>query len=65
MVARFGRDFLKTTLFLGKWLTLAFGRLSLMVPYLAVFALVKRPVFALYVSFALIGSSASGLLYQF
>ena len=32
---------------------------------IAVFALVKRPVFALYVSFALIGSSASGFLYQF
>ena len=129
---RFGRDSVKTTLFLGKWLTLAFVLESLMVAYvpaewitqalggegllpiatatlvgvpaylngyaalplvsglidqgmlpgaglaflvaggvtsipaaIAVFALVKRPVFALYVSFALIGSSASGLLYQF
>ena len=65
MVARFGRDFLKTTLFLGKYLTLAFWLESRMVAYIAVLALVKRPVFALYVSFALIGSSASGLLYQF
>jgi len=122
----------KTTLFLGKWLTLAFVLESLMVAYIpaewitqalggegllpiatstlvgvpaylngyaalplvsglidqgmlpgaglaflvaggitsipaaiAVFALVKRPVFALYVSFALIGSFASGLFYQF
>ncbi len=31
---------------------------------IAVFALVKRPVFALYVVFALIGSMTSGLLYQ-
>jgi len=31
---------------------------------IAVFALVKRPVFLLYVVFALIGSTASGLLYQ-
>jgi uncharacterized membrane protein YraQ (UPF0718 family) len=131
-VARFGRDSVKTTLFLGKWLTLAFVLESLMVAYvpaewitqalggegflpiatativgvpaylngyaalplvsglisqgmlpgagmaflvaggvtsipaaIAVFALVKRPVFALYVSFALIGSFASGLFYQF
>ena len=130
-VARFGRDSVKTTLFLGKWLTLAFVLESLMVSYvpaewitqalggegllpiatatlvgvpaylngyaalplvsglidqgmlpgaglaflvaggvtsipaaIAVFALVKRPVFALYVSFALIGSGAAGLLYQ-
>ena len=131
-VARFGRDSVKTTLFLGKWLTLAFVLESLMVAYIpaewitqalggdgflpiatatlvgvpaylngyaalplvsgligqgmlpgaglaflvaggvtsipaaiAVFALVKKPVFALYVSFALIGSFASGLFYQF
>ncbi len=31
---------------------------------IAVFALVKRPVFALYIAFALIGSLSSGLLYQ-
>jgi len=31
---------------------------------IAVFALVKRPVFLLYVVFALMGSTASGLLYQ-
>ncbi|MEL6946906.1 MAG: permease [Pseudomonadota bacterium] len=31
---------------------------------IAVFALVKRPVFALYIAFALSGSLASGLLYQ-
>ena len=65
MFVRFGRDCLKTTLFLGKCLTLAFELKSLMVAYIAVFALVKRPVFALYISFALSGSSASGLLYQF
>lgn len=131
-VARFGRDTAKTTLFLGKWLTLAFVLESLMLAYvpaewttqalggeglvpiatativgvpaylngyaalplvsglisqgmlpgagmaflvaggvtcipaaIAVFALVKRPVFALYISFALTGSFASGLLYQF
>ena len=131
-VARFGRDSVKTTLFLGKWLTLAFVLESLMVAYIpaewitqalggdgllpiatatlvgvpaylngyaalplvsgligqgmlpgaglaflvaggvtsipaaiAVFALVKKPVFALYVSFALIGSFTSGLFYQF
>jgi uncharacterized membrane protein YraQ (UPF0718 family) len=131
-VARFGRDTVKTTLFLGKWLTLAFVLESLMLAYvpaewttqalggeglvpiatativgvpaylngyaalplvsgligqgmlpgagmaflvaggvtsipaaIAVFALVKRPVFALYISFALAGSFASGLLYQF
>jgi len=31
---------------------------------IAVFALVKKPVFALYIAFALTGSLASGLLYQ-
>jgi uncharacterized membrane protein YraQ (UPF0718 family) len=31
---------------------------------IAVFALVKRPVFALYIAFALTGSLSSGLLYQ-
>ena len=31
---------------------------------ITVFALVKRPVFALYIGFALSGSLASGLLYQ-
>jgi uncharacterized protein len=31
---------------------------------IAVFALVRRPVFALYIAFALIGSLSSGLLYQ-
>ena len=31
---------------------------------IAVFALVKRPVFALYIAFALTGSLMSGLLYQ-
>ncbi|MEX2615769.1 MAG: permease [Alphaproteobacteria bacterium] len=130
-VSRFGRDALKTTLFLGKWLTLAFVLESLMLAYvpaewitqalggngigpvatativgipaylngyaalplvsglieqgmlpgagmaflvaggvtsipaaIAVFALVKKPVFALYIAFALSGSFASGLLYQ-
>lgn len=130
-VARFGRDALKTILFLGKWLTLAFVLESLMLAYvpaewiaaslggegvgpivtatlvgvpaylngyaalplvsgligqgmapgagmallvaggvtsipaaIAVFALVKKPVFALYIAFALTGSLASGLLYQ-
>jgi len=130
-VARFGRDALKTTLFLGKWLTLAFLLESLMLAYvpaewiaqslggggigpiatatavgvpaylngyaalplvagligqgmlpgagmaflvaggvtsipaaIAVFALVKRPVFLLYLCYALAGSFASGLLYQ-
>jgi len=130
-VARFSRDALKTTLFLGKWLTLAFLLESLMLAYvpaewitgslggagvgpiatatlvgvpaylngyaalplvagligqgmqpgagmaflvaggvtsipaaIAVFALVKRPVFALYLCYALTGSLAAGLLYQ-
>lgn len=31
---------------------------------IAVFALVNRPVFGLYIAFALIGSLSSGLLYQ-
>jgi uncharacterized membrane protein YraQ (UPF0718 family) len=31
---------------------------------IAVFALVKRPVFALYIALALTGSFASGLLFQ-
>ena len=128
---RFRRDALKTTLFLGKWLTLAFLLESLMVAYIpaetisgvlggeglapvltatligvpaylngyaatplvagligqgmaagagmaflvaggvtsmpaaiAVFALVRTPVFLLYVAFALAGSLAAGLLYQ-
>jgi uncharacterized membrane protein YraQ (UPF0718 family) len=130
-VERFGRDALKTTLFLGKWLTLAFLLESLMLAYIpaewiarslggegigpiatatvvgvpaylngyaalplvsgligqgmlpgagmaflvaggvtsipaaiAVFALVKRPVFLLYLCYALTGSFAAGLLYQ-
>lgn len=130
-VARFRGDAIKTTLFLGKWLTLAFVLESLMLAYVpaewisqalggeglapiatatlvgvpaylngyaalplvsglidqgmlpgagmsflvaggvtcipaavAVFALVKRPIFALYIAFALTGSLASGLLYQ-
>ena len=31
---------------------------------IAVFALVKRPIFALYIALALTGSFASGLLFQ-
>ena len=130
-VAKFGREAVKTTLFLGKWLTLAFLLESLMLAYvpadwvasavggeglapiatatlvgvpaylngyaalplvgglieqgmaagaglaflvaggvtslpaaIAVFALVKRPVFALYIALALSGSFATGLLFQ-
>jgi len=122
-VARFGRDSVKTTLFLGKWLTLALELESLMVAYIpaewitqalggegllpvATATFVRVPaylngyaalplvssligqgmlpgaglaflvadgvtsipaaiaIFALYVSFALIGSGASGFLYQ-
>lgn len=129
--AKFGKEALSSTLFLVKWLTLAFLLESLMLAYvpaewiasvlggqgfvpiftatlvgipaylngyaalplvsglieqgmapgaglaflvaggvtslpaaIAVFALVKRPVFALYIAFALIGSLSSGLLYQ-
>ncbi|HBU98657.1 permease [Thalassospira lucentensis] len=128
---RFRRDAIKTTLFLGKWLALAFLLESLMVTYIpaetvsaavggdgvlpvliatlvgvpaylngyaalplvggligqgmqagagmaflvaggvsslpaaiAVFALVKKPVFALYLAYALIGSFAVGLVFQ-
>ncbi len=130
-VAKFGREALKATLFLAKWLTLAFLLESLMLAYvpadlvaralgggglmpivtatlvgvpaylngyaalplvgglveqgmapgaglaflvaggvtslpaaIAVWALVKRPVFALYIGLALIGSFASGVLFQ-
>jgi hypothetical protein len=130
-VEKFGREGLKTTLFLAKWLTLAFLLESLMLAYvpaelvtqalggsglvpvatatlvgvpaylngyaalplvgglidqgmapgaglaflvaggitslpaaIAVWALVKKPVFALYVGLALAGSFASGLLFQ-
>lgn len=129
--AKFGREAVSTTLFLVKWLSLAFLLESLMLAYvpaewitsalggegvapiltatfvgvpaylngyaalplvsglveqgmvpgaglsflvaggvtslpaaIAVFALVKRPVFALYIALALTGSLASGLLYQ-
>ena len=129
--AKFGEEALSSTLFLAKWLTLAFLLESLMLAYvpaewiasalggegfapiltatlvgvpaylngyaalplvsglieqgmapgaglaflvaggvtslpaaIAVFALVKRPVFALYMAFALVGSLTSGLLYQ-
>jgi hypothetical protein len=129
--AKFGKEVLTSTLFLVKWLTLAFLLESLMLAYvpaewivsalggegfvpiltatlvgipaylngyaalplvsglieqgmapgaglaflvaggvtslpaaIAVFALVKRPVFALYIAFAVIGSLSSGLLYQ-
>jgi uncharacterized membrane protein YraQ (UPF0718 family) len=130
-VEKFGREGLKTTLFLAKWLTLAFLLESLMLAYvpaelvtqglggsgvapiatatlvgvpaylngyaalplvgglveqgmapgaglaflvaggvtslpaaIAVWALVKKPVFLLYVALALVGSFASGLLFQ-
>ena len=130
-VAKFWREGGKTTLFLAKWLTLAFILESLMLAYvpaewisaalggeglapiatatlvgvpaylngyaalplvgglveqgmapgaglaflvaggvtslpaaIAVFALVKRPVFALYIALALTGSLASGLIFQ-
>lgn len=128
---KFGREWVKTALFLGKWLTLAFVLESLMVAYLpagtvasvvggeglapivvatlvgvpaylngyaalplvsglmeqgmtpgaglaflvaggvssipaaiAVFALVKKPVFALYLAFAFVGSVGAGLIFQ-
>jgi len=130
-VQKFRREWVKTALFLGKWLTLAFVLESLMIAYLpagtvasavggegilpiivatlvgvpaylngyaalplvsglieqgmtpgaglaflvaggvssipaaiAVFALVKKPVFALYLAFAFVGSVSTGLIFQ-
>ena len=40
------------------------GAVSSIPAAIAVWALVKKPVFALYIAFALTGSLASGLLYQ-
>ena len=37
---------------------------ALPISAIAVFALVRRPIFALYIVLALVGSLASGLLYQ-